>query len=1533
MKKFYSFRLAIIIAFLILQTSIIKANGDIKAIEFSQILSLNLPQKALTKIGDSNSNFHFNDQDKISSKAQSELFFIRNNGQLVDDDGKARPDILYYASAKGVNIYIGYGGISYVFSKFKESSLKENSFVEKFMDRPEDNPISGSCFRFDVKLNNSNFNPAVEPSEMQDYYEMHYRAGNSQGVRAESYKKIKFKNIYPGVDWVIYSNGPSLKYDFEINDVKNVSKINLKVEGADVRVDGNGNLIMHTPLGEVIEDAPKTYQEGKLINSNFVLKDESITFKVAGATGGKPLTIDPAVMWSTYFMENTSISEQSYGLSCKTDKSNNIITTGFTNSNSFPVLSGIQMIKNMQFDAVIMKYNSIGQKQWATFYGGSSNDYGYSCDIDDSSNIYLTGSTESQNFPIQNANQVNQQGLTDAFIISLNPNGTRRWATFLGGSEREIGNACAVDKKGNLAVVGFTVSVDFPTLNPIQNSRSVGEDGYIAYYNKSGTKLWATYFGGNGYDAIKSCTIDPLGNVYYIGITGSSNLTTISPYQSNFSGGTFDAFIGKFSRTGNLEWSTYYGGSDFDFGYSCNTDKRGNLYVSGHTFSNNFPTLFAAQPTRSGDLDAYASKFSASGTLLWSTYYGGTNEEIIFGSSLDTNDNFSIVGRTSSNNLPVLNPVQSILSGGTLNDAFFASFKSNGIRRWSSYFGGTGVEVSWSTTVVSGIACAADNKGSLIITGNTGSNDFPVNNGLSSPTFNSANGFLVKIDSCIRPSRPSISSSGPLSFCDGDSVILSGPPGFNYLWSNGETTRTIKVNNSGSFTLQIENGLCRSIPSFVSQVSVFPHPTIPNIQITGDTSLCSGDSVILSGPPNAVYFWSNNATSRTISVKDSGSYRLRVSVNGCVSGLSKPVVVKKAPLPPTAVIFPSGPTTFCTGDSVILAAEPGFRYLWSNGDTAQSTTVKATGNYSVQILNGRCISEPSRVLSIVVNPIPQAPGVVAGGPTFFCLGDSVVLTADSSQGYLWSNGATTRSIAIKRGGDYSVKAITNGCISQASQSITVTVYPPERPEIIASGPVNICAGDSVVLSAPSGFMYLWSNNAVSESVTIKASGTFTVSTIASGCTSTVSEPVTVNVTPIPSPVSISAGGPTGFCLGDSVVLTAAPSSGYLWSNGATTQSITVKRGGLFKVRAANNNCFSDTSNSIRVMVSPPEVPEITPLGATDFCTGDSIFLMAPAGLEYIWSTNEITQTIKVKTSGTYTVKTILNNCTSTVSPPLQINVIQTPIKPSISADGPVNFCKGGSVKLNASSGSAHLWSTGETSSFIEVNEPGRYFVQSLNSFCLSPISDTITVIVRDTSRTVTGANVCQGTVIPFGNTLITSTGIYKRVLTNAFGCDSTIVFDALVIPIPTLSVRYSSTGVRSLANGPRISHKWVNNLGVTVSTTDSLHLPANGIYTLIVTDSSFGLGCADTTTFFVRSITKSLTSSLKVYPNPADNLIKVEGLQPESELFLYSPLGIKLTADINHEGYINTRDLPAGVYFLVINSGRETQTFKVSIKH
>jgi len=482
---------------------------------------------------------------------------------------------------------------------------------------------------------------------------------------------------------------------------------------------------------------------------------------------------------------------------------------------------------------------------------------------------------------------------------------------------------------------------------------------------------------------------------------------------------------------------------------------------------------------------------------------------------------------------------------------------------------------------------------------------------------------------------------GNATFCQGGSVYLDPGTYTSYLWNTGDTTELINVSTSDNYIVTVTNDIgCTGTASVLITVNPNPTPTI-----TGPTSACAGSPFTLSTGLYSSYIWSDGDTTESTTTTNGGYIQVTVmDGNGCTGVASTFVTINPSPNP---TIIPNGPTTFCSGGSVTLDAGSYLTYNWVTGETTESITVFGSEPYCVTVSDANgCTGATCINVDVFANPNPV---ITPNGPTSFCIGGSVGLNAGNSYtNYLWSNGATTQSITATTTGTYIVTVTASGgCTS--SNSIAVTELPPPSPIVIPNGPTSFCAGGSVILDAGAYSSYHWSTGATTESITVTAANTYKVTvTTAQGCTG-VSAGIIVTITPNITGLNIT--GATSVCTGVNVTLsTNTTYNSYLWSTGATTQSLNILATGIYYVTVSNGaNCTATAHHSVTFQINP--TPVIVPTNLSNICGGGNATLTVSSVYStYNWSTAATTQAITINTGGTYTVTVLsTNGCTGTTS--------------------------------------------------------------------------------------------------------------------------------------------------------------------------------------------------------------------------------------------------------------------------------------------
>ncbi len=631
--------------------------------------------------------------------------------------------------------------------------------------------LDGSAVR--MRLVGANPQPQVSGREQLPGVINYFTGDDSTKwqTNVPTFARVQYQGVYPGVNLIYYGNQGQLEYDFVIAPGVDPNVIALDFEGADaLEVSDEGDLVLYTANEEIQMHKPVVYQEVKgvrrEISGGYVLKsDHQVGFQFGAYDPARTLVIDPVLSYSTYL----GGSQGDWGNDIAVDASGDTYVTGWTRSPDFPPQNPLDPNLSGSRDAFVTKLDVTGQTLiYSTYLGGDDDDFGEDIVIDANGNVYVTGGTASTNFPTQNPLQANHGGGTnDAFVAKLDTNGTKLvYSTYLGGEGKDVAYGIAVDGAGNAHVTGETNSRNLRTTrNAFQSTLAGGTnqtDAFVATLDLAGTTLvYSTYFGGGWIDKGQDVAVDTRGNIYVVGWANSRSdfkfPTTTNAFQRSGGGGTnWDAYVAKFvpSQFGiaSLAYSTLLGGSgdEFDEKMGIAVDSQGAVYVTGWTNSPDFPTKNPLDAILGGPWDAYVAKFDTSksgfASLIYSTYLGGSNIDNGNDIAVDEEGNAYVTGFTRSNDLTLVNPVQSNLKGR--QDAFVVKLNVAGaVLVYATYLGGQ-IPTSEESEEVGedgGYGIAVDPEGCASVTGWTRTNDFPTANPLQPAISVPLDAFVTKI--------------------------------------------------------------------------------------------------------------------------------------------------------------------------------------------------------------------------------------------------------------------------------------------------------------------------------------------------------------------------------------------------------------------------------------------------------------------------------------------------------------------------------------------------------------------------------------------------------------------------------------------------------------------------------------------------------------------------------------------------------------------------------------------------------------------
>jgi len=368
------------------------------------------------------------------------------------------------------------------------------------------------------------------------------------------------------------------------------------------------------------------------------------------------------------------------------------------------------------------------QLDYAGYLGGNTTDQAFAVAVDAAGNAYVAGSTESANFPVANALQPKSGGATDAFVAEVSADGTTiKFATYLGGSGLDVATGIALDGSGGVYVTGFTSSSDFPVTKGVLQAHRSGAlfDAFVAKISPSGALAYSTYLGGHAVDAANAIAVDAAGDAYVAGYTCSYDFPTRNAFQPLLDGGPFgcfsgqDAFVAKLDAGATaLVYSTFFGGSDQDEAKSIALDAQGRAAIVGYTMSSDLPAAGTALAGFGGGRDAFVARLGNAGALEYSSCYGGAGDETAMGVAIGPSGDLYVAGYTASSDLPTANAFQPQLAGPEDGFAMRVAITATSADLvYATFFGGGDADRLH--------AIAVDGSGNAYVAGYTESLDLP----------------------------------------------------------------------------------------------------------------------------------------------------------------------------------------------------------------------------------------------------------------------------------------------------------------------------------------------------------------------------------------------------------------------------------------------------------------------------------------------------------------------------------------------------------------------------------------------------------------------------------------------------------------------------------------------------------------------------------------------------------------------------------------------------------------------------------------
>jgi hypothetical protein len=483
-------------------------------------------------------------------------------------------------------------------------------------------------------------------------------------TNVEQYSRVRVREILPSTDIIYYGNPKQPEYDLILRPGADPAAIHFRFTGTLPVLMPNGDLLLKTSAGEIVEHRPVIEQDGKPVEGRFRLDPNgTVGFEIARYDHTRELRIDPSITYSTYLGGTSNDSPNAIVL----DSSGNAYIAGSTSSFNFPVTGGALQTSFpgiFQTVAFVAKLNSTGSGLiYTTFLGGTGLNAGDSANaiaVDSLGNAYVAGTTGSTNFPVTaGAAATTLSGPTDGFVTKLNPTGTALvYSTFVGGTAQESIAGIAIDSSGDAFIAGSTGSTNFPvTVGAPQLTLKSANDAFVAKLNPAGSKLlYATYLGGTAEDDAYAIAADSSGNAYVTGNTASTDFPITSAAYKKTIGPAPVVFVVKINAAGtSFTYATYLGGTGGDAGNTIGVDSAGNVYIAGTTASADYPTttgvISTAAPGISSYGHAFVTKLNPTGSaLLYSTFLGGGGSDGVNGMAVDASGDAILTGFTYSTN-------------------------------------------------------------------------------------------------------------------------------------------------------------------------------------------------------------------------------------------------------------------------------------------------------------------------------------------------------------------------------------------------------------------------------------------------------------------------------------------------------------------------------------------------------------------------------------------------------------------------------------------------------------------------------------------------------------------------------------------------------------------------------------------------------------------------------------------------------------------------------------------------------------------
>lgn len=1393
-----------------------------------------------------------------ASAASQKQGFIENKGQILTTQYEPNTKVKYLLNRNGLNVQLRASGFSYdtYTLKRKKQEGGQDSVVYLYhrVDIELVNSNPNAIWHTEGKSEDyfNYFNIPNKPEGVEGVY--HYNKVVAEniypGIDVEYLldEKQEFKYnfiVHPGVDYKqIRMRFLGAQNTLTKNGIKFITSSGELIEKIPASwTETNGKQQMIAVNFKVSAENTYGFEPTVAIKSNETLVIDPTTFRNWGDYFGGPAS-------ELYTSLKTDGSSNIY-LCSSTNSTTQIATIG-----------SYQTTNNGNYDFSLLKMASSGARNWCTYYGSTMGESYPSITADAIGKVYLTGiSIGTAGMSTSGAYQTTNAGSSDLIIAKFSSIGTLEWATYYGGTGFENIPSIAIDNSGNVFASGTTTSTSgISTSGAHQTSLSASYDIFLVKLNSIGQRQWATYYGGTGTEEAPSVATDGLGNIILSLTTGSTTgISTTGASQLSLLG-TNDLAIVKFNTSGVRQWGTYYGGNGSENYSNISIDPSSNIYITGITTSTTgIATTGAQQTTNGGSNDILLAKFNSSGAKQWSTFVGGPGSDIFSKIVTDVSGNVFLVMETSSTSaISTANAFQIGFAG--IADLALMKYNTSGVKIFGTYYGGNSNESNVSITIgngnnitIAGVTASAGNFASTsgAYQSTTTGDDifitqfFECNSPLGTMgTISGAGGN----NNCAGASK-TYSLSTTTSNAAGYRWTV--PAGWTINSGQGTTNLNVTTVGTGTLSVKAYNICGDSSTAATLAVTVNAIPSTPSA-ITGAAIVCHnvGSAFSVTNVAGLSYNWvlpngwSGTSPTNSINVtpniygmaSDTIKVRAYSTALGCYSLYQwKKVDCSIAPTLPSLTTF-NNPVCRSVANTFAVDSLPGATsYTWtfptgwtlgtpSNGKSIIVTpgTTAIAGNLTVRGTSATC-GAGVLLTQAVLAPVtaPSQPGIISGSSSICANGTGTysISAVSGANSYLWqvplgwsiTSGQGTTTVNIIGGtssGLISVNALNGGnnSCSSVPRTLNISVIAAPATPNITTYPNEVCKSSSYTIGAPAvagATSYSWtlptgftvnSNNSITSNTTnlytassVAATNTIELRASNGNCASAPAYAYingNNNLPVLTAPIT----GVTSLCAYSTQTysVTADPKAiSYNWSypgtwtvvNGNSTNSITLQAGtntGLIEVTAVNGSCWSNklTLGIVTVNPAPLQPGNISYSGA--LCSGKSTNFsistvvgatsynwVVPSG----WSGSSATNSISVTPGSSDTLRVSATNgsCSSPVRKQY-LNINATPAQPT-TINGNSNVCINSTQTFTVArqpNTTNYTWtypSPGYTTvgsvldTFLTVNLAsnavnGDINVNAVNAGCAST-SKSISLIVNSnlpqTPGTITGSTtLCQG---------------------------------------------------------------------------------------------------------------------------------------------------------------------------------------------